>query len=260
MQLTTTLKLGSSVRSLTLGLISLGYALSFGFAIHVQAAPLSTSTITVEVPQASMGLQQFALEQKGVELLLANEPARALEQFDELIASDPTDIFSLNNRANARMQLGDIKKAIADYDQAILIDDKKSFLFYNRAIARTQAKQVTEALADYTAALALDPQDTRSLTNRGNLYAKLANLPAALADFDAALKINPRLARAAYNRAHVRRLDGDFKGAFADYQIASKLFRAQGFDAEALNADRRVATLVEEQRTGKVQLPGFDHP
>jgi tetratricopeptide (TPR) repeat protein len=220
---------------------------------QVQAAPVLTSTLTVAVPETSVGIRQLLIEQDGIDRLLNNDPVGATDKFAQLLASDPSDVFALNNQANAQMQLGEVNQSLANYDRAILIDKSKSFLYFNRAIARTQANQLNEALADYNAALALNPQDARSLTNRGIVYAKLVNLTAALADFDAALKIDPTLATATYNRAHVRRLAGDSQGALVDYRMSSKLLQKQGFGIEARNAERRIASLQEE--LGIRQLP-----
>jgi tetratricopeptide (TPR) repeat protein len=224
-----------------------------GAILLAQAAPTSTSTITVDVPQSSIGDRQSLLEQKGVDLLLKREPEGAVEKFNEMLQSDPSDILALNNRANAYVQLGDIQKALADFDRAISLDNRKNFLFFNRGIAHARTNQLNEAIADYTAALYLNPQDTRALTNRGNLYIKTANLRAALADYDAALKIDPKLAKATYDRAQARRQAGDPKGALADYRMASKLLREEGFDVEAEAAAKLVATLQEELKVG--QLP-----
>jgi tetratricopeptide (TPR) repeat protein len=218
-----------------------------------QATPISTSTITVEVQQVSLGARQLLIEQKGIDLLLDNRPIDAIEKFDEVLVIDPSDIFALNNRANAYMQLGDIKKALADYDLAISFDGSKGFLYFNRANARAQDKQLNEAVADYTEALRLNPQDARSFTNRGNLFIKLANLTAAIADYSAALVIDPNLAKATYNRAHAYRIAENSQGALSDYQLASKLLHEQGFETEARKAERFVATL--QQKLGIGQLP-----
>lgn len=214
--------------------------------VQVQAAPVSTATMTVAVPETSVGNRQLLIERDGIDRLVNNDPTGAIDKFDQLLAIDPADIFALNNRANAHMQLGNTQQALADYNRAILVDSRKSFLYFNRAIARTQTNQMNEALADYTAALALQPKDASALTNRGIVYTKLGNLNTALADYDAALKIDPTLASALYNRAQTRRLAGDRQGALVDYRVSSTLLQKQGFAPEARNAERRIASLQAE--------------
>jgi tetratricopeptide (TPR) repeat protein len=233
-------------------LITTGFQTFPGAIFAAQASPTSTSSIPAEVLQSSMDARQLWFDRKGVTLLLDSDPNGAVDAFNELLASNPSDIFALNNRANEYMQIGATNQALADYNHAIFLDNSKEFLYFNRAIAHTRASQVNEAIADYTTALYLNPQDVRSLTNRGTLYVKLANFPAALADYDAALKIEPKLARATYNRAHTRRRARDRDGALADYRMASKLLREQGFDTESLTAEKLAATLQEEVRIGQV--------
>lgn len=88
--------------------------------------------------------------------------------------------------------------------------DELSVALNNRGNARRDLGDLLAAMEDYNIAIQLDPQRAEiPLNGRGNLYRAVGNLQAALADYDAALQLNPRYAVALANRCLTRtRLGG----------------------------------------------------
>ncbi len=120
-----------------------------------------------------------------------SEYVSAVDAFSEAIAKNPRSAAAWNNRAAARLRLGDVNGALADYNKAIELAPNDAEIYYNRGTALVAAGQYQEAIADYTRAIALNPNYVKAIYNRGTAYAMLGQRGAAQADWSRAIALEP---------------------------------------------------------------------
>lgn len=127
-----------------------------------------------------------------------------------------------------KIQRGDYQGAIEDYNQVLRTNPQDADTYHNRGIARSESGDHAGAIEDYDQALQINPQDADAYYNRGVAQYSLKDSQGAIDDWNQALKINPNLAEAYGDRGFVRAELGDKTGAVADLQKAAKLFSDQG--------------------------------
>ena len=189
-----------------------------------------------------------------------SEYVSAADAFSEAIARNPRSAAAWNNRAAARLRMGEVNNAIADYNKAIELAPNDAEIHYNRGNGLVAAAQYKEAIADYTRAISLSPNYAKAIYNRGTAYAMLGQRDAAQADWSGAIALEPDPwakaamrrsagldptpvvaagpatgatqpaasvqaldARALASRAITRELDGDHPGAMQDLKTAAQL-------------------------------------
>jgi tetratricopeptide (TPR) repeat protein len=151
--------------------------------------------------------------------------AKAIADYDELIAAHPDDAVFWTDRGATYLESHQNERALLDYDQAVKLAGQYAWPWASRCWARGVSGQLQQALADCNDALRIDPDDVSStaesaFANRGVVRLKLKDYQAAISDFDAALKNDPHLARALYGRGIVRKKQGDATGGEADMAAA----------------------------------------
>jgi tetratricopeptide (TPR) repeat protein len=97
-------------------------------------------------------------------LLAEDDPAAAVEAFDNALRLDPGNTTALANRAVVRFGTGDAAGAKADLDAAITIADSPE-LRLNRSVAERALGHADAAVADLQAALDLPGADIDQITD-----------------------------------------------------------------------------------------------
>src|SRR5882762_6898999 len=120
-----------------------------------------------------------------------NEYVSAADAFSEAIAKNPRSAAAWNNRAAARLRMGEVNGAIADYNKAIELAPNDAEIYYNRGNGLVAAGQYQDAIADYTRAISLSPNYAKAMYNRGTAYAMLGQRDAAQADWARAIALEP---------------------------------------------------------------------
>jgi tetratricopeptide (TPR) repeat protein len=115
----------------------------------------------------------------------------AADAFTDAIASNPRSADAWNNRAAARLRLGDVNRAIADYNRALELAPNDAEIYANRGNALVAAGQYQDAIADFTRAVELKPNFAKALFNRGSAYAMLGQRDVAQADWSRAIALEP---------------------------------------------------------------------
>jgi tetratricopeptide (TPR) repeat protein len=115
----------------------------------------------------------------------------AADAFSEDIRLRPRSAAAWNNRAVARVRLGDLNGAIRDYNRAVELAPNDPELYFNRGNALVAAGQYREGILDYDRALAIMPTYARALYNRGTAYALGGQPEAARRDWLAAVQLEP---------------------------------------------------------------------
>jgi tetratricopeptide (TPR) repeat protein len=87
-------------------------------------------------------------DDRGLSLLLAQEPDAAIASFTQAIALDPTNIRAYFNRGCACHQLGRTQEALADFAQVLALNPSHSRTYLERGLIRQAQGDRTGAIAD----------------------------------------------------------------------------------------------------------------
>jgi tetratricopeptide (TPR) repeat protein len=113
----------------------------------------------------------------------------AIGEFDIAVRQAPNSATAHNNRAIARMRIGDLNGAVADYTRAIALAPYDAELYFNRGNAFVASGQYAAAAADFNRAVEISPSYARAWFNRGTAHALLGQREAALRDRRHAIEI-----------------------------------------------------------------------
>jgi len=149
---------------------------------------------------------------------------RAIGGYGKVIAINPADPMTHNDRGNAYLGEAMFADAIADYDEAIKLNPNYAIAYSNRCWARVLAnEQLPQALTDCDKAIAIQSDNYRALDNRAYTYLRLGEVDKSIADFSAALKIESASATSLYGRGLAKLRKNDIQGAKADIEAAVKI-------------------------------------
>jgi tetratricopeptide (TPR) repeat protein len=180
----------------------------------------------------------------------------AVDAFSESLRLAPESAAALNNRAVARMRLGDTRGALDDYDRALGLSPNDPDIYFNRGDARVVAGDLRGGLDDFTRALALRPGFARAHFNRGTTLLMVGDVQGARGDFAAAIAAEPDPGkRAEMQRAAEAEAPGPrtFPSASPPEPVpAMATVTAQQLDARAL-ATRGLSRELDGDRAGAIQ-------
>jgi len=147
-------------------------------------------TLTVTLGLAALGVLFVGCSiatspsmERGTAFYQNGEYVAAADAFSAAIAANPKSAAAWNNRAAARLRLGDVSGAIADYNKALELAPYDAEIYGNRGNAWVAAGQYQDAIADYTRALELNPNFAKAAFNRGSAYALLGQRDVAQAEW-----------------------------------------------------------------------------
>lgn len=84
---------------------------------------------------------------------------RAIADYTQAIAIDPTEVDYLNGRAGAYEAKNDMNRAMADYDKAIQLNPKSVYAYNNRGATFQRKGDFARASADYGEVTKLQPNN-----------------------------------------------------------------------------------------------------
>jgi tetratricopeptide (TPR) repeat protein len=195
---------------------------------------------------------------RGASHVTKNDLDRAIADYSQAIAIDPTESDYLNSRAAIYEHKNDMQRAMADYDQAIKLNPRSAYAFNNRGasfqrkgdFARASAdygevtklqpknidawaarcwvraaggREVQQALSDCNEALKLKPDAPDVLDTRGFANLRLGRHDDAIRDYEAALKLDPKMPGALYGRGVAKIRKNDRTGGMADITAAKSM-------------------------------------
>jgi Flp pilus assembly protein TadD len=177
----------------------------------------------------------------GMQLLMQKRPFEAQTVFEQALALDPSNAFTLNNLGVADESTGDFESALKHYEAAADAHSTTPLVVTLDRSAR--GKPLSEVAANSATDLRkrmdkMDPDQIRStmLATRGVVAINQNDWKTARKDFLDAYKLNPESAFALNNRAYVAERDGDLEGAKAFYESARKAEDANARVGLASNA------------------------
>jgi protein O-GlcNAc transferase len=141
------------------------------------------------------------LIQQGNSFLASNEPAAALDCYDQALSLRPDSAAALTNRSNALRALQRLDEALSDLDAALEIRPAFPEALNNRGNVLRDMRRLREALASFEAALTLRPEFIVAQCNRGHTLLDLLLHEDALESFETALALVPDDGEARFGRA-----------------------------------------------------------
>jgi tetratricopeptide (TPR) repeat protein len=162
------------------------------------------STAVIALTGLALGACAVHFREQGQTLYSQGNYLAAADAFTEEIQRNPRSAAAWNDRAVARVRLGDLNGALRDYNRAIELTPDDAEIYFNRGNALVAAGQYADALADFNRAIELSPTSARALFNRGTTYALAGQPDAARRDWQAAVALEPD----PYAKASMRRSAG----------------------------------------------------
>ncbi|HYO89618.1 MAG TPA: tetratricopeptide repeat protein [Candidatus Limnocylindrales bacterium] len=133
----------------------------------------------------------------------------ALNDYQAILASQPSDVFAFLFRGSSRLYMGDDIHASADFQQAVNLDTNNPDVYSIIGSTYQQIGNIFDALMALDRAIALNPQDARSHYYRGMVLFSNRDVQGAQSEFTLALSCDPAYVDAYYDRAR------------ASYQLAN---------------------------------------
>jgi tetratricopeptide (TPR) repeat protein len=135
---------------------------------------------------------------RGVTFLENKDYARAIEAFDQALASNTTMIrwsdallYTYQNKGYALIQLNNYTAAVQTLDQGLSIYENDEMLWYNKGFALFKLGKYPEALNAYDKVLQINNQSVPALNNRGDTYFQMGRYQDAVDSYIRANEIDP---------------------------------------------------------------------
>jgi tetratricopeptide (TPR) repeat protein len=159
----------------------------------------------------------------------SNDYQGSIEEFNKVIALDPTYALAYAYRGHAKVKLGNYADAIQDFNKAVELRPKFDAAYLDRGYAKNFSGDYQGALSDFTKAIEISPTYANAYTSRGEIRLKLKNYQAAINDFDMAIRYRPNYALAYFSRGIAKNWLGQ-KDACSDWNKAAQLDYTEAFD------------------------------
>jgi len=150
--------------------------------VSTAALALTSLALAACVTGASRGEQGRTFYESGNYLAAA-------DAFSDELRLRPRSAAAWNNRAVARVRLGDLDGAMRDYNRAIELSPADAELYFNRGNALVAGGQYPGAIRDFDRAVTLMPSYARAIFNRGTAYALAGQPDPARRDWQAAIRL-----------------------------------------------------------------------
>lgn len=141
----------------------------------------------------------------------------------EAIEKSPGLPYPHAQRGFARFERKDYAGALQDYNEAVRLDSSDVDYVINRGVVKEKLRDLNGALADFSKAATMAPNAANAWFHRGNVLSKLNRLPEAIEDYTLAIFYDASYAAAYYNRALAQNRTGQKKEACNDLMKAKDL-------------------------------------
>jgi len=113
----------------------------------------------------------------------------ALNNVNQAINMDSTDLSNIAKKANIYYEMGNAKAAISEWDKVLTLQPEYGFGYYRRGWFKELVGDMDGALEDLSMAIVLDPEDSYAYVSRGDVYLKQGKKDLAEADFQKVIEI-----------------------------------------------------------------------
>jgi tetratricopeptide (TPR) repeat protein len=157
-----------------------------------------------------------AWRERGLQYLLQENFAQAVEDFSQLLDLAPEDVVGLQAVARALFREEKLDEALHYINKAIEVQPDRPTGYMLRAQIQVWRDDITAALSDLGRALDIQPGETRALVFRASLWYRQGKVDYAKADLERALDLEPDFKLAVQMRIDIARSEGRFSDAIAD--------------------------------------------
>jgi lipoprotein NlpI len=168
---------------------------------------------------------------RGMALEKSGQPERALEDYNQAIALDPSYSDAYLFRGMLYQKKGQADNAIKDFSRSILLDPSSGKAYFNLGVIYAETGLYGQAIENFSNSLTRDPTFADAYANRGIAYALSGRQDSALADFNKAIELNERSPDAYFDRGKLYYSTRRKELALADFQKACDLGDASGCEA-----------------------------
>jgi tetratricopeptide (TPR) repeat protein len=176
----------------------LGVALclaGMGCAVLSRVAPTETgAAVTPESPK-SLAYYHFL---KAQQLLVADNQAGAIQEYEAAVENDPDSPFMEMELAALYQRQGNVKQALAHAEKSLRLNPKQQEAYFLLASLHMGLNQLEEATREYERVLTLDPENREARLFLATLYAQQRRFPKAIRTVQELLRLDPQLVVAYY--------------------------------------------------------------
>jgi|GEM_PF-1505700 len=144
-----------------------------------------------------------SLSNRGLALLHAHQPERALKDFQQALAKGET-AARRNNLGLGLLALDRPGEAFTEFERALRLNPSLIEAVFNRGLARMCLGVPGPAVEDFSRAIACNVMTPKAHEMRGDAYMRMGQYQNAVEDFAKAMALNPRNFNACNNLAWLR--------------------------------------------------------
>jgi len=146
------------------------------------------------------------------------ERAKALGEYQKLLAIDPLNSKAYNNVGIIYKDMGELDRAIEEFKTALSLDPDRDNIHNNLGVAYFMQGNLQKAAVQCGKALKLNPDNVEATINLGIIYKKRNQVEEAKKMFGKILSLHPYCPEAHYNLGLILEESGDIRGAITHYQ------------------------------------------
>jgi tetratricopeptide (TPR) repeat protein len=147
----------------------------------------------------------------------------AINDYNQAALLDPRNAAVYTGRGLVWHAKAEYDRAIADYSEAIWLDSRCARAYVDRAFCWSAKKEYDKAIADCSKAIELDPQDAAAYRIRGGVWEDKQEYDKAIADFSESIRLDPKRAGVYIDRGEAWKVRREWEKAIADYNQAISL-------------------------------------
>jgi tetratricopeptide (TPR) repeat protein len=157
--------------------------------------------------------EDIALVNQGSRLFYEQAYGQALNTYERVLASRPSDSLAIYDYATCLLYLGRYDEAIEFYSKAASMNREFVWTYLNRGVANHLKGDLGDAISDYTFALKLRPKYALGYNNLALAKRQSGDLNGADLDAQKAIELDPNYAPTYFNRATIHVDLGDASSA-----------------------------------------------
>lgn len=161
--------------------------------------------------------------EKAISLFKKEEYSAAIQAFDKIIKSEPTDVVVWMYRVRALEKLERYSEALQSCDRVIHLDPTNHFAWGEKGDSLRSLGRYEEALESYEKAIQIKADNHLYWIGRGLTLEDMERYPEALQSYDKAIEINPNNAFAWSLKGYTLRDLERYEEAFKSYDKAIEL-------------------------------------
>jgi tetratricopeptide (TPR) repeat protein len=176
------------------------------------------------VPSFSPEILSYIFRNRGMTLLILNDPQQAIKDFNRSIELRPDEGWIYGVRGFAYTLISDIRPAIEDFNHALKSDPDEGWIYMGRGLANLAIGETQQAIKDLERAVELDSNNAGIYAIRSFVYLATNEFEKAIEDSNHALEMAPNEARLYLFRGIVNLVAQNNQQAIEDMNRVCELF------------------------------------